>query len=261
MRSSRLRSLQPLDWLKSNHLAALIFGLAAAFVAGGVAYWRASGTWSPYHCFYGDANCSLAFATYLLCFLTALAFLAALYAAKTAFRTYNMERSTILAERSCPHIEHQAHVSLVLTRQLTFQDGEPDREERGVYYIPFDYDFENLGRSPITDAFVQVEFQSEGTRQRQLVSIGSIRRDGHVHARVYVWSGHVRGILQWLRKDACYREVAKMVSLDFRPSQAQRTGFLAATPLLLSTEPLREPPIRVPAQPPDADAKPEAGAP
>jgi hypothetical protein len=215
-------------------------------------YWHAAGTWSPYHCFYGDANCSLTFATYLLCFLTGFAFLAAFYAARIAIRSYLMEQSTILTERNCPDSDHPAHVSLTVTDQLAFQEWAPDPDEQTFSYIPFDYDFENLGRSPIIDACVDAQFESDGTRVRKTVSLGSIRRDGHVHVRVYIWTAYIRGRLRWLKKGARHWEISKSVPLDFRPSQTWRVDYLAAAPLTATQGAIEEPPIRVPVQPPHA---------
>ena len=230
MQSQRLH---PLNWLRTRYLAALFFGVVIAFLVGGRRYWDAGALWPPYHCLYADANCSLAFSTYILDFFTGMAFLAAYYAAKTALRTYGMEQSAILAERSCPNKEHQeqAHVVLTLTPEFDLREQEPDSEDREYRYIPFDYDFENLGRSPIVDAYVWLECSYDAVA-RMCVPLGSIRRDGHVHVRVYIWYGFVQAKVEWLKLGASRWELEKTLELDFRPSRSRRTGFLAAAPLL-----------------------------
>jgi len=187
-------------------------------------------------CLFGDATCSLTVATYLLCTLTLLAFLAAYYAAKTALRTYQMEQSALLSERPCVDETHVPHIVVTLDPDFGLSGEVPGDEERDLYYVAFDYDFENLGRSPIENAQVCLECTLSGSEasislKQKYVDVGSIRRDGYVHVRVLIWYGHVTTAVRWLRDGATRLEMGKAVPLYFAPSQARRNSYLAAAPL------------------------------
>lgn len=217
----------PLSVLK--YVAAIGLGALIAFVYLGYAYLQAAHRWNPYYCVYGDAVCSLTVATYILGVVTALAFMAGLYVLGVAVSTFELERSTILSERYCGEVDHSPHVTVTLKEDLSVSLDEPDEGVRDLCYLPFDYDFDNLGRSPIVDAQVSFVCDLPGRKRvKKAVSLRGIKRDGHVHVRVFVWHSHIQLTIRW--RDATKEELGKRVPLELRTSPQAPIEYLAAVP-------------------------------
>lgn len=72
--------------LPRNAFAAVVL-LAILFVIPSAAYWISSGT-NVAVCLFGNASCSLTFAVYLLCFLSALSLVAVVWTGSCAYRAW-----------------------------------------------------------------------------------------------------------------------------------------------------------------------------
>jgi len=171
------------------------------------------------------------------------AFIAAYNAARYAFQTYavaahtlNMEQSTILSQRICRKKEHAEHPDLeyVLSAGGTLTNGhlsaEFDRD-----YMPVDYEFVSLGRSPIVSGKTKlvIEFIARAAKaelqkpaQLELADLGDYQSGEAKHGRLWIHSEFFQVcIISW-KKDGAASDAGP---LDFRPIPAGRPETPRAT--------------------------------
>lgn len=181
---------------------------------------------SPARCLYGDAGCSLTFATYLLCLLTGLAFLAAFRAARWALKTYRvaadalqLEQSRILIETHCRSDHERVHYAHVTLQGGRLQLGRPDDDSEPLF-LPMDFQFSSLGRTGIVDPklTLRVKF-GEGQPDVTLpnVLVGSVRPDGTTYARLWLDLNDLDVLISWDASTAKQFTDGQDSDLIFRP--------------------------------------------
>lgn len=211
-------------------MLAVGFALGLAFAVPGAVYWLV--VWvrtgvSPFRCVYGDPVCSLTVATWLLCIVTALAFLAAYAAARWAVRTYNvafqtlqMEQSRALAERRTKPPDGERRPSTAdgnRPREQAHDDTPPERSvpqahatlangkltsdapdyEAQSDFLHEDFEFASLGRSALIDVrlVLRVCFADEDTEDETLpVNIGNLRDDDTTWARLWLEGSSLQSV-------------------------------------------------------------------
>ena len=193
----------------------------ATFIPG-VAYWIATHANVP-KCLYGDPACSLTLSTYLLCFLTLAAFLAAYRAARYAQQAIEIEREVTMALEQCkPFVvsdqprrrraitsEHSAYRTEELFMSSIddgFQRSRPaDFSRQGYIYIEFDC--MSVGRSPIVNGEVKVNSRSpSGSKKDVGISVGSIPTDKFIHLKLWVNSSLEGFRFRWLQGNVSHKK-------------------------------------------------------
>src|SRR5215469_10760167 len=107
--------------IRTRHFLLAFVAFFLAILIPGAIFWMHFGQHAS-RCVYGDPICSLTVSTYLLCFLTVLAFLAAYKAARYAQKTLQMERAVILSLNRCSALEADG------------PEGEKAPEQRGIIF-------------------------------------------------------------------------------------------------------------------------------
>jgi hypothetical protein len=235
-----------------------------------VVVWKTTGV-SPYRCLYGDPACSLTVATWLLCCVTGLAFLAAYKAARWALRTYQigfealrvqneallLEQSRGLAERLTPTKKNdrrvQVHVKLT---DGALELGAPERDDRQTFEAE-DCEFMSLGRTAIIDAqaMLRVIFKDKRIRAPLSVPIGSIPAAGRTWVRLWIESEALREIRSfgWDESGASCTFADAKQELLFRPLPQRRPRAALVVPTSVS--------IKIAASPGAVEAAPVIGRP
>ena len=128
------------------------FLLLTAFLGPAFFYWSSTHTrWAA--CLYGNASCSLTFATYFLSVIGLATLIAAGYAATFAKRACELEREVILSLGPCvaecqdasktkatrhdPYLRISWHLGSLAAKKPTFEDGEP-ADASGYRQVDFD---------------------------------------------------------------------------------------------------------------------------
>lgn len=212
------------------------------FLFGGTAFWIESRT-NVAACLWGNAACSLTIATYLLCGITAGAFIAAAVAAQYAYGTWlqgnetlNIERSMVLGQRLCDNRGHKVDIPLYIGEDYRFYDGKP---KPLVSFDQMDFEFISLGRSPIVNAIVDVYcYFSNAEADQHSVIVGSMRSDASVHCTFWIHTDVLRNIenIEWSAIGArC--EGGPLQFKPLRPSKPEMRGKRNIDPSRLSGRP------------------------
>lgn len=174
---------------RARYFAVAIIVAAVLFFALGAAYWGGLHAWSE--CVYGKADCSLTVATYILCLVTAAAFVAAYAAAGWAYRTYELERAVVLAQRVC-RAGHEDSIRFFLCdRDLRFKECDRLHESDGDF-VPLDFEFDSLGRSAVVEGMLDVVCTIPTPATRRATDLVAplndihMKSDGSLHVRVYL---------------------------------------------------------------------------
>jgi hypothetical protein len=162
--------------------------------------------------------------------VTALAFLAAAWAGRWAFLTWQVgagtlaiERSTILGQRRCENATHESKPDLPLRIEQDFiiRDGAPEPTSG---FDRTDYELISLGRSPIVNAIVDVRVDFKNAESDQhTVEVGSIRSDASVHCAL------------WIHDDI----LSEIVAINWLSDGARCKGTLEFEPLPAHTPTIR----------------------
>ncbi len=141
-------------------------------------------------------------ATWMLCFITAAAFIAAYEAARKAGETlrvsnaaYELETEPLLGVWLCSSSEHKVpRVELyVVGDQL---ESTPRSRLREDAYVPVHFDLENLGRSALRNVLVPLQLND---RPPVDVRIGNIGPDKYAHVILFFeWDILKRPTIAWL---------------------------------------------------------------
>jgi hypothetical protein len=210
----------------------------------GLAYWTIVRNGNGFRCIYGDPACSLTVATWLLVIATAAAFLAAFKAAKEAIRTYDvtssslalarrmaqLEQAQLFAERSCHRVRHEAPtirrwiIPLRDTEEIKVLEQSPEMaspssEQFPSFNDPDLHDIFNLGRSPIVDPSVDVEFSF--TKRPTLtarIKLPSIPVAGDVHVMFYVAKSLGQVDVRWYLAERTESQ-RELTIVEFYPQQ------------------------------------------
>jgi len=164
----------------------------------GVVYWGPEFREWP-ACAFGNAECSLTLATYLLVCITTVALGAAAAAAVWAKKTYDMEQTRILSQRECTASDHNDALIEYHIAEWKILRGAPPNVDKWSY-VTLESELESLGRSPVLAAGmflrcsvsreIEISESSEsGDFSRALerpMSDVHLRSDGSVHLRVFV---------------------------------------------------------------------------
>jgi hypothetical protein len=165
---------------------------STAFLARGVRVLALPGAAAT--CIFQGTECSLAFATWTLAAVTALAFIAAGVAAVYTGRLVRLEHERMVSIVPC----HDAgHVSAPTVSSITITDtGDLSANTPGAKelrnYAPVLYEVVNLGRTPLLRLTARCRFQRGallGTMPCE-VTFGNIVQHGVVHVGVYLHTSH-----------------------------------------------------------------------
>jgi hypothetical protein len=171
---------------------------------------------------FGEVECSLTAATWLLCLVTSAAFIAAYNAARYALQTYQVaaralliEQSVILSQRICRKSEHYIDPALeyTLSAEGYLTNGRLDRSLEHEFDA-VDYEFVSLGRSPIvsgrTELFISFVEAGEEVAWREpahlpSADLGDYRADESKHARLWISSELFPkcSTIDWKRAASC----------------------------------------------------------
>ncbi len=172
------------------HLAWAVSLAFIIFIGGGVAYWNIAGA-HPARCLYGDATCSLAVSTYLLCLLTSAAFIAAFAAAHYAKEALEHERAVILSVERCRRDKHKgeytkAEVCYIAAVYDGFKNGLPQDFSEHKYRRA-DFEVYSVGRSPAVLASIQANVtKRDGESFDYGVEVGYLKVRGRKHLTIWV---------------------------------------------------------------------------
>lgn len=212
---------------------------AIIFLVPGVFYWIFAHV-SPARCLYGDPTCSLTFATYILCLLTGLAFLAAFRAARWALKTYlvaadalMLEQSRILVENYCRTEQDRMQYADVILQNGILQRGRPDEDSEQLF-LAMDFQFSSLGRTGIVDPTLTLRVKYDDCRKDVVlpdITVGSVRPDGTTHVRLWLDQNDLAVLVAWDESGAKQFSDGRDIDLVFRALPARKPPARRIFPL------------------------------
>ncbi len=169
-----------------------LYALVPVLLGPAIYYWwllRDHFSWS--RCVLGDAPCSLAVSTYLLCLVTLFAFIAAYTAAVYAARALRNEQRAALAIQRCrrKHRNKRGAVELYLDESIgrLFTEDPPAGFERRTWFSTC-FLASGVGRSPVVNA--QLDFAAAFSGDRQMIDgtayLGTLEAIGRAH--IVIWA-------------------------------------------------------------------------
>jgi len=143
----------------------------------------------------------MAIATWMLCLVTTCAFVAAYEAARKAGEALHvaneqlkMERELVLGVWFCSKSDHSIPRAEMYVVGNKLQD-VPAPGKRDNDYVPYKFDFQNLGRSALRNVIVPIQLDNGDPLA---VDIGNIATDDEAHVVLqFEWDAPTRPVVSW----------------------------------------------------------------